>query len=264
MKNKVTTRISEQSQEGLRIKGYLLEELIGRISFGDMVYLLMTDELPGGHEGKMIEAMLVSCVDHGVNAPSVNATRTVASCGVPVSTAVAAGISAIGEHHGGAGAECAKLLEEALNKNQNQPIEELSLEIVFRFQDNHSHIPGLGHRIYKETDPRAERLLSLAKEWGISGRAVALLRGIATTWEARTGQHLAINIDGAQGALLTDMGISWQQAKGIFLIGRAAGLNAHAVEQIVSGKPFGFAAPIHPIYAGPGPRTLIENDIPNE
>jgi citrate synthase len=256
MSDKVTTRISEQTQEGLRIKGYLLDELIGRISFGDLVYLLMTDNLPTNHEGQMIEAMLISCVDHGVNAPSVNATRTVASCGVPVSTAVAAGISAIGEHHGGAGAACAKLLQESLADQNVMPIDKLSLGLVLRFRDNHTRFPGLGHRIYKNQDPRAERLFSLANEWNLSGKAVSLIKAVAETWEVQIGQHLAINIDGAQGAILVDMGIPWQQAKGLFLIGRSAGLNAHAVEQIVTGKPFGFAAPVHPNYTGPGPRSL--------
>ena len=258
MGEKVTTQISEQTQEGFRIKGFLLEELIGRISFGDLVYLLMTDNLPTGHEGQLIEAMLVSCADHGVNAPSANAARTVASCGVPVSTAVAAGISAIGEYHGGAGAACAKMLQEELSEHKDMTIEEHSEEIFSLYQKAGERIPGLGHRIYKHVDPRAERLFAVAGKWNLSGKAVSLIKSVAHTWETQTDHHLSINIDGAHGALLVDMGIPWQQAKGLFLIGRAAGLNAHAVEQIISGKPFGFASPVHAIYTGPGPRPLAD------
>lgn len=260
MNNQVATRISDITEEGFRIKGYLLEELIGHISFGDLIYLLMTDELPTGHEGQMIEAMLVSCVDHGMNAPSVNTTRTVASCGAPVSTAVAAGISAIGEHHGGAGEACAKLLHDSQLKLNEMSINALCMEIVSTYRESHTRIPGLGHRIYKDSDPRAERLFALANEWKISGKAVQLINLISDTWENETGNHLSINIDGAQGAILVDLGISWQQAKGLFLIGRSAGLNAHAVEQLTLGKPFGFAAPVLPKYIGPNPRSLSSTD----
>ena len=143
MNNQVATHISELTEEGFRIKGYLLEELIGNITFGDLVYLLMTDELPTDHEGQMIEAMLVSCVDHGMNAPSVNATRTVASCGVPVPTAIAAGVSAIGDQHGGAGAACAKLLQDSLLKLNIMSIN----TALYRNRINLSRKPDANSRI---------------------------------------------------------------------------------------------------------------------
>jgi citryl-CoA lyase len=246
----VETTISKPTSTGFIIKGYNLEELIGRVSFGDLIYLLMTDSLPKAHEGEMIEAMLVSCVDHGLNAPSVNVTRTIASCGVPVSTAVAAGISAIGEYHGGAGEACGKLLSESLENNPNKDIDEMAEYIVKMFIESKRNIPGLGHRKYKKVDPRAEKLFSLATKWDIVGRATKLIRAIQENWLNQTGNLLSINIDGAQGAILIDLNIPWQQAKGLFLIGRAAGLNAHAIEQIQKGSPFKFAAPIKIKYTG--------------
>lgn len=252
----IETKISQATSEGIRIRGYLLEEMIGQVSFGDLVYLLMAGELPLGYEGSMIEAMLVSCVDHGLNAPSIHTTRTVASCGVPISTAVAAGISAIGEHHGGAGAECARLLQEYLEKDRGKPVDVISENIVNDYLDSSARIPGLGHRLYKDRDPRAQKLMDLAHRWGLDGKGLALLQSIAKTWEEKTGKHLVINIDGAQGAILIDIGISWMHAKGIFLIGRSAGLNAHAVEQIAFGRPVKFAGTIQEKYTGPKSRTL--------
>ncbi len=251
MAHEVETQISRSTPEGLVVKGKLLEDLIGTVSFGDLVYLLMMAKLPEDHKGEMIEAMLVSCVDHGLNAPSVNVTRTVASCGVSVSTAVAAGISAIGEHHGGAGEACARLLTHALDSHLDLDIPEIATRIVKQTLSENVKLPGFGHRIYKQTDPRAEKLFALAKEWQIAGKAVNLILAIQKAWEAETGHHLSINIDGAQGAILVDMGIPYQQAKGIFLIGRTAGLNAHAIEEIERGKPFKFAAPIKTKYIGP-------------
>ena len=131
---------------------------------------------------------------------------------------------------GGAGAACAKMLQESLNTQNDASLEEISLQIVSHYKAQGAHIPGLGHRIYKEKDPRAEKLFTLAEEWQISGPAVSLIWKIAESWEIQTGHHLVVNVDGAQGALLVDMGISCEQAKGLFLIGRSAGLNAHAVE----------------------------------
>ncbi len=259
MTHKVSTRISTATPEGLVIRGHYLEKLIGRISFGDMVYLLMMEKLPEGREGQMIEAMLVSCVDHGLNAPSVNAARTVASCGVPVATAVAAGISAIGEHHGGAGEACGKLLAAHLAAHPTLSSQELAQRIVQEARTNRQKLPGFGHRIYKDRDPRADKLIDLARDWGLAGRAVTLLGDIQTAFQVETGKHLSINIDGAQGAILVDMGIPWQQAKGIFLIGRAAGLNAHAIEQIETGKPFQFAAPIETDYVGLQPQKAVKD-----
>jgi citrate synthase len=252
----IESRISQSTSEGLRIKGYLLEQLIGEISFGDLLYLLMMDDLPKGNEGKMLAAMLVSCVDHGPNAPSIHAARTVASAGVPLPTAVAAGISAIGEHHGGAGEACGRFLAQYLNENVGQSIDQIAEKIIQQYQETSQKIPGLGHRIYKDQDPRAEKLFQLAKTWDLSGKAVALLRAVAEDWQAKTGKHLAINIDGAQGAILVDMGIPWEYAKSVFLIGRAAGLSAHAHEQVKLGKPFQFGSDIKVNYTGPGPRDL--------
>jgi citrate synthase len=259
MTHSVKTQISTITEEGLVIKGRFLEDLIGSASFGDMVYLLMTGKLPEGEQGQMVEAMLVSCVDHGLNAPSVHVTRTVASCGVPVSTAVAAGISAIGEHHGGAGEACGRMLSDALTSSAERDPRVLAETIVRDYRTDGRKLPGFGHRIYKKADPRAEKLLSLADAWDLSRTAVTLLRAIQTTWKDITGKHLSINIDGAQGAILVDMGIPWQQAKGMFLIGRTAGLNAHAVEQIETGKPFKFAAPVNAQYSGPMPEAHSED-----
>jgi citrate synthase len=252
----IESRISQSTPEGLRIKGYLLDQLIGEISFGDLLYLLMMDDLPAGNEGKMLEAMLVSCVDHGPNAPSVHAARTVASSGVPLPTAVAAGISAVGEHHGGAGEACGCFLVQYLKENAGQPVDQIAEKIISDYRETKQKIPGLGHRIYKDHDPRAKKLFELAEVWGLSGQATALLQSIAKAWETQTGRRLAINIDGAQGAILVDMGIPWEYAKPVFLIGRSAGLSAHALEQVTLGKPFEFGSKVQLNYTGPESREL--------
>src|SRR3712207_389604 len=96
------TSISKVSPNEILVRGYRVDELTRTRSFGDVVYLLLTGDLPKGNQGKLVEAILVSCCDHGLASPSADAVRFVASAGVPLQTAVAAGVSAIGEWHGGA------------------------------------------------------------------------------------------------------------------------------------------------------------------
>ncbi len=96
------TAISRVRPNEILVRGYPIEQLARQRSFGDVVHLLLTGELPRGEQGKLIEAMLVAVCEHSLASPSVDAVRFVASSGVPLQTAVAAGVSAIGDVHGGA------------------------------------------------------------------------------------------------------------------------------------------------------------------
>src|SRR5207253_1002354 len=96
------------------IRGYRVQDLMERCSFGDVIYLTFKGELPAGNEGRMIEMIAVSSTDHSFFAPSIDATRFVASGGVPLQASVAAGIISLGDHHGGAIEQCAQLLQESV------------------------------------------------------------------------------------------------------------------------------------------------------
>jgi citrate synthase len=255
MANPVKTAISRLYPDRILVRGYNLVEMAGRYSFGDTFYLLITGELPTGHEGDLLEAMMVMSVEHSLNAPSTHTARAVANCGVPLQSAVAAGISAIGEHHGGAGEACARLLQETLQESPDEDVKRMAAGLVAQFQAAGRRLPGFGHRFH-DPDPRARRLLSLAQEWGIVGAHVALARAIEEALQASTGRSLPMNVDGAQAALLSDMGVDWHYAKSVFILGRSAGLVAHAVEEMTTGKPFRFIAPVQAEYIGPAERPL--------
>jgi citrate synthase len=179
----------------------------------------------------------------------------VANCGAPLQAAVAAGISAIGEHHGGAGEACAKILQEALQVRPTASAEVLAGEIVAEFRAAGQRLPGFGHRFH-DPDPRAERLLALAEEWGLSSTHVALARAIVAELKAATGRSLPLNVDGALAALISDLGIDWRYGKALFIIGRTAGLVTHVHEELMTGKPFKFAARVEADYIGPAERPL--------
>jgi citrate synthase len=114
------TEISQIQPGRILIKGYDLIEMIGEKSFGDLIFLLFKGDLPKNNEGRMIEAILVSSCEHGLATPSTNAARSVASGGVPLQTAVAAGMIGLGDFHGGAIEQCARLPGQRVLGNGNK------------------------------------------------------------------------------------------------------------------------------------------------
>src|SRR2546423_14172791 len=108
------TALSSVPPNKILIRGYRVEALMARCPFGDIVYLTFMGELPTRNEGRMIEMIVVSSTDHSFLAPSIDATRFVASGGVPLQAAVAAGVISLGDHHGGAIEQCSKLLQDAV------------------------------------------------------------------------------------------------------------------------------------------------------
>ncbi len=248
------TAISQVYPDRVLLRGYNLADLAGSRSFGDVVYLLMTGELPAGREGQLIEALLVVCAEHSINAPSTHTARAVANCGVPVQSAIAAGISAVGEHHGGAGEACARLLQDAVRADPTAAPDTVAARLVQEFRAAGKRIPGFGHRFH-DPDPRAERLLALADTWQLSGPHVALGRAIVAALQT-DARSLPMNVDGALAAVLSDLGIDWRFGKAIFIIGRTAGLAAHVHEEMTTGKPFKFIQPVPVEYIGPDERPL--------
>ncbi len=255
MTETIRTEISKAYPDRIVVKGYSVTEMAGRASFGDLIYLLMTGNLPSGRQGDLIEAMLVCCAEHTINSPSTLTARTVANCGVPVQSAIAAGISAIGEHHGGAGEALARAMQETCQAHPEATLNEQAAEIVEGFRKRKQRVPGLGHRLHNP-DPRSVRLVELARQWGLAGRYTDLVDAIAEQVASSSGTALPVNVDGTLAALLSDMGIDWRYAKAIFIIARSAGLAAHVIEEMATGSPFSFSAMREIDYCGPAERPL--------
>jgi citrate synthase len=246
MSNPAETGISQLYPDRILVRGYNLVALAHSHSFGDVVYLLLRGELPRAQEGRLIEEMLVLMAEHSINAPSVHVARAVASCGSPVQSAIAAGVNAIGDHHGGAGEACARLLQEALAGAPNADLDQAAQQVVQDYRRQGKRLPGFGHRFHNP-DPRAAYLLQRASALGIAGRHVALAQALVQALQRASGTSLPLNIDGALAALLSDMGFDWRLGKGLFIIARTAGLVAHVHEEITTGKPLG-AAPVTPVH----------------
>jgi citrate synthase len=250
------TGIAEVANDDVVIRGYRLNELIGRITYIEAVFLILTGELPDAPRQKMLDAMFVSVADHGIS-PSTVISRILASCGTPLQAAVAGGILSIAEYHGGAGEELAHLLVDSVESAKSS--EELAATlrgIVIQRRDDRLPLEGFGHPQHPSGDPRARRLLDIAAELGVAGVYTAALRELEAVVSSERGKPLHVNINGAFAALLLDLGFPWQSIRGFVIAPRTIGLVAHVVEEIAQGNRWRHAANQSVEYTGPSIRTL--------
>jgi len=250
------TSISKVEPNKILVRGYNLIELVGRYGYADLTYLLWQGELPSPSHSRMMDALLTVCLEHSLNAPSVDAAVFAASSGVPLQAAVSAGVSAMGDWHGGAIEEAAKLLQEGVAV-KNKPFQEIATGILHTWKDSGKRLPGYGHPTHT-SDPRTERLLEIADETKLSGLHVKLALKISELTEKFYGKHLILNVDGCIAAIVSDMGFDWRLGKGFFIVSRTPGLIAHAYEQMYLDKPYKSAHWSEIEYTGPAERKVPE------
>jgi citrate synthase len=231
------TSITKVEPNRLITRDHLQEDLIGNISFSEMVYLLIKGDVPSENHKKMLEAILVSFCDHGVTPPSTQAARLMASAGSPVNACVAGGILAFGKNHAGAIENAMKNLQEGIKVSEvyKRAIYETASFIIEEFKNKGNKVPGYGHRYHKE-DPRARKLLKVSKKYGCNGKHVELAVEMENILMNEKG--IKMNIDGANAAILSDMGFDWRLGCGMFIIGRIPGILAHVIEEISNEESF--------------------------
>jgi citrate synthase len=245
----------------ISVRGYPLDEMMGRLGFAEAVYLLLMGDLPTPAIGRMLNAVLVSSIDHGVTPPSTLAARNVATTGAPLKDCVAAGILAFGPHHGGDIESCMLFLDGGLTlmragKTEKQAADAIVEECVAQ----NIEPPGFGHR-YHTRDPRAARLFQLALELEVEGEHVRLIRATERAIESHAshfGRPLPVNVDGAIAAISADLGFAYELGNAIFLISRLPGLIAHAHEERTREKGMRQIDPKDHDYDGAGQRRLPE------
>jgi len=262
-----STDIIDMSPGAIRFRGYAVEDLIGRISFAQMIWLMTRGELPDPRAAKLLEAALVSAVDHGPQAPSIAIARMAMTCGVGINNAMASATNVLGDVHGGAGEQCVALYE-AVAARWGDATDGASLkaavsaEIDAQRAAGVTHLPGFGHRFHP-VDPRAPRLLALVDEafaqGVVSGRYAAIARAIEDCiTERRGGRRVPMNIDGATAVIFAELGFAPTLCRGLFIISRSVGALAHAWEEGQSGARNKGPIPrdLIPEYGGPTPRKL--------
>jgi citrate synthase len=248
------TAIVQTSPTGHRIRGYDVTALM-QGTFTDTIFLLHRGRLPHSSERLLLDAILTGVADWGASAPSCAAARLAASGNrQAISAAIAAGVLAIGNEHGGAGEQCMELIAEgvALARTESRSIEECAERAVDRAKQEHSRLPGLGHRTLT-VDPRVKVLFDMAREHGVAGDGIAFVTALEAAARERI-KRLPLNIDGALAAVLHDLGFDPRAGKFIFIIGRVAGITAEVAEEYAREKPMRIRVPVE--YDGTPPRTL--------
>jgi citrate synthase len=253
--------LTEIAPNKISVRGYPLDEMMGRLGFGEAVYLLLMGELPTPAIGRMLNAVLVSSIDHGVTPPSTLAARNVATTGAPLKDCVAAGILAFGPHHGGDIESCMRFLDGGLSLMRTGKTEKQAAEsIVEDCVTSRTEPPGFGHRFHTR-DPRAARLFQMALELELEGEHVRLIRATERAIEAHAshfGRPLPVNVDGAIAAISADLGFAYELGNAIFLISRLPGLIAHAHEERTRQSPMRQIDPKDYDYDGAAQRRLPE------
>jgi citrate synthase len=261
------TSIIEMRPGVIRYRGYAIEELIGRVSFAGMIWLLLRGELPAEGQAKLLDTALMAAVDHGPQAPSIAIARMAASCGVGLNNAIASAVNVLGDIHGGAGEQAVELYARAVAAVEaGTPIEQAAAEAVDWWQrERGRYLPGFGHRFHP-LDPRAPRLLAAidaaVADGVVEGRFAAVARAIEAALEQGKGRRVPMNIDGATAAIYGELGFPPPLARGLFCLSRSVGILAHAYEQSLRGERNKGPLPRSFLWAydGPAPRPVPASD----
>ncbi|MBK6334582.1 MAG: citryl-CoA lyase [Betaproteobacteria bacterium] len=251
----------------IAIRGYAIEELIGRVRFPDMIWLMLRGDLPTRGQSDLLEAALVPGVDHGPHAPSIAIARMAVTCGLPVNGAMASAINVLDDVHGGAGQQCMELyraIDAAAGPDGDHGGDLLAAATALirrRRETGDKIVPGFGHRFHP-IDPRVAPLFALVAKavaaGTVSGRWAAIGHAVEDALKAITGRAIPMNIDGITAVIFCELGFEPELGRGLFVLSRSVGILAHAWEQKQRGRRIMGPMPkeIPYRYSGPAPRPV--------
>ena len=230
MSKKLKSDLGRSTAHHIFVRGYdLTEELIGKVSLGDVAFLELKDRLPTPRESVMFNAIVVTLVEHGLTPSTIAARLTYFGAPEALQAAVAAGLLGMGDRFGGSIEQAARTLQEAPSGGDRRAA---ARDIVASYRSGRRTIPGLGHPIHRGGDPRTLRLFELATENGFGGRHIELMNLIGEEASSAYGRELPVNATGAIAAVASEMEIPWRVTRGLAVMARAIGLVAHLQEEM--------------------------------
>jgi citrate synthase len=235
------SRIAQAHPDRVEVRGRdLCGELMGRLSFTEYFYLLLTGVEPTTEQRYFLDLLLVAIAEHGMMPTNVAARMTLAADPGSLQGAVAAGILGCGPVLLGTAAECASLLGDAAQRSDRtgEAPASVALVVAEAIHASGGKLPGFGHPVHKPLDPRAERILELADERGVSGPHIELARRLREAVAKVWGKPLTMNVSMPIAALLLDLGFASATVETIPILARTAGLLAHLIEE--QQQPIGF------------------------
>ncbi|MET0660994.1 MAG: citryl-CoA lyase [Steroidobacteraceae bacterium] len=257
-----TTGIIDVEPGSIAVRGYPIQDLIGRISFTQMIWLMLRGEMPSAQQSRLLEAALVASVDHGPHAPAIAIARMAATCGVGLNNAVASGVNVLGDIHGGAGQQCMEIYESIERARGERGLESATETVLDDFVAEYGKIiPGFGHRFHP-IDPRVAPLFALleatAAQGVVSGNYARIGRAVEAALLQRIGKAVPMNIDGVTAVIFCELGFAAALGRGLFVLARSVGIMAHAWEQMQRGERIKGPMPkqIPYTYDGPAMRHM--------
>lgn len=229
MSNSVHTEICRHDSDAIYIREKsLVDDLIGQVSFSALTYFAITGNEASSRETKIMDAVLVTLMEHGLTPSAIAARMVYSSSPESVQAGVSAGLLAVGTVFVGTMEGCAENIDEMLN---SEDMRAAARAIATRHRQARQPLPGFGHPFHKPDDPRTPKLFEVAHDAGVEGKHIAALQLLSEEVDAVYERHLTINATGAIAALLGEIAMPSQIARGIAVISRAAGLVAHIAEE---------------------------------
>ncbi len=215
----------------------LANDLMGKVSFGELAYWLLTLEKPTPQQSRLFEAVLIGLADHGFTPTAIAARLTYLSAPDAIQGALAAGLLGGGSRFLGVTEDTGRFLAEVIAGAPERPVDAagwdaLAVTAVTDRQAAGRLVPGLGHPVHKDGDPRTPRLIAIAHEEGLYGPHLALFEAIGRVHPEILGKRLPLNGAGVSGAALADLGLPLELLRGTVLLARCAGLLGHIAEEI--------------------------------
>lgn len=260
-----TTDIIDMAPGHIRFRGHPIQELIGSVTFPQMIWLMTRGDLPTNEQADLLECALVAAVDHGPQAPSIATARMAVTCGLGLNGAMASAVNMLDDVHGGAGEQAVELyiwINDEVKKGQQ--LDTATAQMIDRWQaERTKFVPGFGHRFHKPEDPRAPRLLGLVDEAAragtVGGNFADIGRAIQKTLNTRKGKPVPMNIDGATAVIYAELGFAGPLARGLFCLSRSVGVIAHAWEQMNQGGRNKGPTPPEYRWSYTGPNPIEDN-----
>jgi citrate synthase len=234
------TAICRMEPGVVELRGKPIQELIGSTGLVATIWLMTRGTLPGPRESALLEAAMVASVDHGPQAPSIAIARMTATCGVSLNNAMASGVNALGDSHGGAGQQCVELLDEIVRlESTGIDLAQATDQAIGEFRTRSRYLPGFGHRFHP-VDPRRDPLLSLVdkavSDGIVAGKHIRAARAVEMALNKGRTKPVPMNIDGATAVIYAELGFPAPLARGLFVLSRSVGILAHAWEETTQGR----------------------------
>jgi citrate synthase len=216
------THIAKASADRVDVRSRdLVGDVMGHLTFTEYFHLLLTGDEPTEQQRFFLDLVLVAIAEHGLMPSNVAARMTLAADPAALQGAVAAGLLGAGPVLLGTSGECARLLESGADPR----------ELARRIHETGGKVPGFGHPIHRPVDPRAEHILALADERGVSGRNIARARALRDAVAELWDKPLPMNVAMAIAAVLLDLGYMADAVRAVPILARTAGLLAHLAEE---------------------------------